>query len=276
MLFRKAPYVPLVTAVILSCATLIWPSVMAAENVDYQTLPLGNLQKIAEKGDSTAQFFMGVRFDRGEGGAQKDDKQAVVWYRKAAERGHADAQFNLGSMCYAGHGTPKDLKEAANWYRKAAEQGQAAAQYNLAIFYEDGLVVPQSYKDAAAWYRKAAEQSHATAQYNLGMLYADGRGVPQDVKEAVAWYRKAAEQGLASALNNLGTIYINGQPGIKRDRTLAYMLCSLGAKGGDPAAANNAAALTKALTPRQIEEGQALAAAWKVGTPLPTASKTGQ
>ncbi|MFL0762862.1 MAG: sel1 repeat family protein, partial [Prochlorococcus sp.] len=31
-------------------------------------------------------------------GVTKDDKQAVSWYRKAANQGHVTSQFNLGSF----------------------------------------------------------------------------------------------------------------------------------------------------------------------------------
>jgi len=31
-------------------------------------------------------------------GVAKDAEQAVSWYRRAAEAGHTDAQFNLGAM----------------------------------------------------------------------------------------------------------------------------------------------------------------------------------
>ena len=41
------------------------------------------------------------------------------------------AQYALGS-CYAnGEGVEKDLTEAVIWYRKAADQGLAEAQFNL-------------------------------------------------------------------------------------------------------------------------------------------------
>ncbi len=36
-------------------------------------------------------------YENGEGVA-KDDKQAVYWYRKAADQGYASAQYNLGLM----------------------------------------------------------------------------------------------------------------------------------------------------------------------------------
>jgi len=40
---------------------------------------------------------LGVCYVNGDGVA-KDAEQAVSWYRRAAEAGHADAQFNLGCL----------------------------------------------------------------------------------------------------------------------------------------------------------------------------------
>ncbi len=41
----------------------------------------------------------------------------------AAERGDAEAQFELGLMYDEGYGVSRDNQEAAKWYSKAAEQG---------------------------------------------------------------------------------------------------------------------------------------------------------
>jgi hypothetical protein len=46
-----------------------------------------------------------------------------------AKGGDADAQFNLGVMYDNGEGVPEDDAEAVKWYRRAAEQGFAEAQY---------------------------------------------------------------------------------------------------------------------------------------------------
>ena len=89
--------------------------------------------------------------------------------------------------------------EAVKWFRKAAERGDADAQFMLGTFYENGEGVSQDYQEAVKWYRKAAEQGNADAQFLLGGLYATGQGVPQDDAEAVKWLRKAAEQGHAEA-----------------------------------------------------------------------------
>ena len=52
-------------------------------------------------------------------------------YRKAAEKGDADAQFNLGFCYYNGKGVEKDLIEYVKWLRKAAEQGDEFAKKSL-------------------------------------------------------------------------------------------------------------------------------------------------
>ncbi|ODS31478.1 MAG: hypothetical protein SCARUB_03409 [Candidatus Scalindua rubra] len=54
---------------------------------------------------------------------QGNYKEAIKWYRKAAEQGHARAQAILGIMYSQGQGVEQDFKEAVRWYQKAAEQG---------------------------------------------------------------------------------------------------------------------------------------------------------
>jgi len=66
-------------------------------------------------------------------GVPEDDAEAVKWWKKAAEQGHALAQYDLGAMYAKGEGVPQDHKEAVKWYRKSAEQGYADAQSKYAL-----------------------------------------------------------------------------------------------------------------------------------------------
>jgi len=50
---------------------------------------------------------------------------------KAAEQGHAEAQFNLGEIYSFGEGVQLDFDEAIKWHLKAAEQADAKAQLKL-------------------------------------------------------------------------------------------------------------------------------------------------
>ena len=80
-------------------------------------------------------------------------------------------------MYAQGQGLAQDCAQAAAWYRKAADQGYADAQFNLAAMYAQGQGVAQDNEQAIVWYRKAADQGNAAAQNNLGWMYAKGLGV---------------------------------------------------------------------------------------------------
>jgi TPR repeat protein len=75
-------------------------------------------------------------------------------------------------MYKSGQGVDQSDATAVEWYRKAADQGHAEAQYNLGVMYERGKGVGQSDPTAAQWYFKAAEQGHADAQKNLEQVHA--------------------------------------------------------------------------------------------------------
>ena len=67
---------------------------------------------------------------------KEKDPELVKQYRaflKAAERGDAYAQYNLGVCLKNGEGVARDAAQAVVWYRKAAEQGYAYAQFNLGV-----------------------------------------------------------------------------------------------------------------------------------------------
>ena len=73
-----------------------------------------------------------------------------------ARQGNPEAQFGLGFMYrHGGQGVPKNNKEAVKWYRLAADQGDFGAQNNLGHMYEHGLGVPQDYIQAHMWYNLA-------------------------------------------------------------------------------------------------------------------------
>ena len=60
-----------------------------------------------------------------------DKAEAVKWFRKAADRWHSSAQYNLGVCYLKGDGIEKDKEEAVKWFRKAAENGHKKAKAAL-------------------------------------------------------------------------------------------------------------------------------------------------
>ena len=198
-------------------------------------------RKAADQGHALAQFNLGIMHAKGEGVPQ-NDSLAVTYYRKAAEQGHADAQNNFGSMYAQGRGVPLDIERAVEWQRKAADQGNALAQYNLGERYSAGLGVRRDDLVAANWYRKAADQGYAPAQLGLGSLYEAGLGVPKDHNLALEWYRRAAEQGDPSAQFTMGVKYAKGD-GVPQNTTLALEWYRKAADQNEASAQNNLGAM---------------------------------
>ena len=185
-----------------------------AEKLHERSVKLNSLREAAERGDAEAQFRLGDIYYEGKEVSQ-DHSEALKWFRKAAEQGHAgalshelyqkailpeaaeqgdaEAQFRLGSIYYQGRGVPLDHSEALKWLRKAAEQGHA------------GALSHELYQKVVL--REAAERGDIEAQFRLGSIYYQGRGVSLDYSEALKWLRKAAERGHADAQFRLGIIY---------------------------------------------------------------------
>ena len=91
----------------------------------------------------------------------------------------------------------------AQLWAKAAEQGHAGAQYELGNLYFHGDGVPEDKQRAAEWYTKSASQGHVEAQCRLGVMYFSADGVPEDKRRAAEWWAKAAAQGHPGAVKAL-------------------------------------------------------------------------
>jgi TPR repeat protein len=151
--------------------------------------------------------------------------------RPLAEHGNGDAEFLLGLMYANGKGVRQSYAAAAQWYQAASDDGQDVAQNNLGLMYAAGLGVRHSYTEAAKLYWLAADQGNPRAQYNLAVAYRDGQGVDQDNVQAYFWYTLSAAAKWDPAIQQ--------QAAKERDELAAKM------------------------TPPQIAQAQAKAAAWK-------------
>jgi hypothetical protein len=106
----------------------------------------------ADEGDAEAQFLVSRCYYNGTG-VTADPNEAIWWCRKSAVQGYAVAQGGLG-LCYqlGRGGLNKESKEAVFWLRKAAEQGEAMALGNLGICYANGVGVEKDQVEAYAYY----------------------------------------------------------------------------------------------------------------------------
>jgi hypothetical protein len=128
-----------------------------------------------------------------------DYAAAVREWRPLADKGDADAQYNLGQAYRFGMGVPKDLAITRSWLQKAAQQGHEHAQNGL------GLLLFDTGKRAEAmpWIRKSAARGDPRAQYVLGTAMFNGDFAPKDLPRAYALMTRAASRGLPVAADTL-------------------------------------------------------------------------
>jgi TPR repeat protein len=117
-------------------------------------------------------------------GVTRDDKQSVVWYRKAAEQGYERAQYNLGAAYFNGLGVAKDYRQAALWTEKSAEQGNIYAMYNLALSYSRGQGVEKDLVQSHKWFSLAAASGDKPAAKKRDEL--ETQMTPEQIRQAQA------------------------------------------------------------------------------------------
>lgn len=83
------------------------------------------------------EFEVAEAYSRRGGGLFANHAAAAAWYERAAERGHLQAQFEIGVDYLHGHGIPKNPANARRWLEKAAAQGHGYARIYLRDFDEE-------------------------------------------------------------------------------------------------------------------------------------------
>ncbi|MFQ7388115.1 MAG: tetratricopeptide repeat protein [Escherichia sp.] len=63
----------------------------------------------------------------------------------------------------------QSYRRAKDWFEKAAEKGHVDAQYNLGVIYENGEGVSQNYQQAKAWYERQPHKMMRRRSSNLAL-----------------------------------------------------------------------------------------------------------
>ncbi|WP_395390805.1 SPOR domain-containing protein [Novosphingobium sp. BL-8A] len=124
---------------------------------------------------------------------------AVKQWQPLADKGDADAEFNLAQAYKMGRGVPLDLGRAETLYGKAASQGhvQAADNYGLLLFQRGER------EKAMPYIAAAAGRGDARAQYILGVACFNGDLAEKDWVRAYALVSLAQQAGLPQATRAL-------------------------------------------------------------------------
>ncbi len=198
-----------------------------------------------------------------------DATAAVAIWRPLAEKGDADAAFNLGQAYRLGKGVPIDLAQAQSWLERAARKGHvdAAATLGLLLFQNGNQVT------AMRWLKMAAQAGEPRALLMVGTALYNGDGVPADPVTAYAYVSRAAAQGLPPAKATLADMD-QIMPLEQRQKGVALAQAMAGGKKvATPAPANpKPATKSAAATPPKTVAAQASPTPTPAAAPVTSAS----
>ncbi len=141
----------------------------------YRGADQATLEAMARAGDPHAAFFAGLNYAEGTGVAV-DKAAAAEWFRRAADAGVADAQYNLAMMMFRGDGVRRDSYGAIQMMRRAGDNGDVRAQAALGQLYRTGYEeMGTDLSESRVWFARAAAQGDA-----------DARAALAEVEEAIA------------------------------------------------------------------------------------------
>jgi TPR repeat protein len=167
--------------------------------------------------------------EMGDDGTQDSSRrpEAGVWYRKAAEQGHARAQFMLAELYNTGQLGEDQRTNCIPWYFKAAAQGDADAQAEIGElpkqYPNNNLVCGLNQRE---YLSKASKQDNLEALFELARRYYVGEGVPVDPMKAFICLERVAQHdsfGITDAYYYLAVMYEKGL-GVEKDLSKARLL----------------------------------------------------
>ena len=178
-----------------------------------------------------------------------DYAAAVALWRPLAEKGDADAAFNLGQAYRLGRGVPTNLGAAQTWFERAANKGHVDAQATLGLLLFQNGNQPEGLK----WLKAAAEQGEPRALLVYGTALFNGDSVAQDPILGYAYISRAAAQGLAPAKETLAQL---DKLLPLEDRKKGLALAMAKAKAAPPPGSKAAKATKSAAKPVKTAEAK--------------------
>lgn len=209
------------------CKKVVSNRFLIKDTVTVQSKKADLLQEQADNGDVESMVKYAHMLEVGVG-AQRNQKEALKYYRMAAEQGNSQAQYSCGMLL----GIMQQWKEAAEFYKIAADNGNREAQFHYALMLKNGSGVKQNMEQAAKYYKLAADQGDPDSQNAYGAMLKNGLGVEADKCEALKYFKMSAGQGDSDAQCNFGIMLRNGEE-VEKDLEQAKHYFQLSANQGN-------------------------------------------
>lgn len=229
-----------------------------SNNYNLQRQGIAILEEQSENGNQQAKYQLALVYITGKGHIAKDSKKGFELFLELAKSGNVQAMSDVGLAYNIGDGTKTDIKQALYWYKKAADKANRSAQYHLGIYFYN----TKKYDKSIYWLKKSAEKGYPEAkgqlglsyqmsgkpkeaikiwqedvkngntfsQYHLGFVYLSNKSTRRQGLELL---KKAADKGSKGAILTLADVYYYGRMGVPKNKILGSYYIELASNNGD-------------------------------------------
>ncbi len=143
-------------------------------------------------------------------GTLDNQREAIKWYRKAAEENIVAAYYPLANLLSTVFNNPA---EAFTYQIKAAESGHREAQYAVALRFKQGdAQCAINIVRAAHFFKLSAISGHRDAQFIYATCLKEGDGVERNAAEAMLFFQRAADNGHIESCYQYALLKTNQSP----------------------------------------------------------------
>ena len=154
--------------------------------------------------------------------ATQKDTFSIEKLEHATSLGYAYANKRLADYYRKGEHVQRNFKESIKYYQRAAELGNSEAQTIIGEVYSKGMVeYPVSWIDAVYWFEKSAQQGNLNAIRHLFFCYLNGTGIERNYDKAFSLIDYYYDTSDSVILFLLGCCYENAI-GTAKDYQAAY------------------------------------------------------
>jgi TPR repeat protein len=107
-------------------------------------------EKAAKKGIKKAQLNLGLLYFNGSG-VKKNVTKSRYWYAQARKKTYATSYYQFALQSEKN----KDFRQALKWYEKAAKLDHPVSQYDLGVMYLLGIGTAKNSRKAKRWLKEA-------------------------------------------------------------------------------------------------------------------------
>lgn len=157
----------------------------------------------AHAGDPNAQVWLGKKYFWGLGGLQRNEDVARFWFERAAEQGHAEGLYNVGSLHHNGDaGLIANGTKALEYFNRSANAESPFpmalnAMGNHYMYHAEAI----NYTEAKRYFLTAALLGSEDAIFSLAVMFKEGFGGETSIPTAVTLFAAAATLGHVRSMN---------------------------------------------------------------------------